>query len=216
MITCLKTCSKSKASYRGKSRSVIFLSVLKTAPIKWQRRSAAQQAQRTGTCRTHTLLSWQAILTLVCKYLTKGSFVVAAVLQPWTCEPMKGSESQTACCFYLMDLKIALKKKKKPACCENSSPRWLINLIFHSVFSLWLALRISTLINTSSWAAIRKKKGGGGITDIGLTGWERWRRKQNLPRLYEMALEDRTTAVCACSALVCKNKVRLNDDDEGT
>lgn len=63
----------------------------------------------------------------------------------------------------------------------------------------------------------KKKKGGGEKKSQALVeqDGEGGRRKQNVARLYEMALEDRTTAVCACSAHVCKNKVRRNDGDEG-
>lgn len=67
-----------------------------------------------------------------------------------------------------MDLNIATK--------TPAALRYPINLIFHSVPSLWLALRISTLISTSSSASIRKSQ----------TGWEKegwgggWQRKSPL------------------------------------
>lgn len=132
--------------------------------------------------------------------LEKGHFCgshCSAAVNPWTNEWFRQSGS-----LLLLPNGSKNSIKKTPAAHENSSLRRLINLIFHSVFSLWLALRISTLIYTSSWAAIRKKGWGGDHRHWFNTMGRREQEAESTRAVKKIALEDRTTDVCACSALV--------------
>lgn len=57
------------ASRESHTENFLKVCVLKTAPIKWKRRSTARQAERTGTCRTGPSLSWQPVLILAGEHL---------------------------------------------------------------------------------------------------------------------------------------------------